>query len=72
MGVRYVTRASSGGVSVLVDEAAEDVVALDPLGGEKDDVRVVGGSAKLHGPVGPSAVVVLGEVAPQVLLVVDE
>lgn len=58
-----------------MDEAAEDVVALDLLGWERDEVRVVGGSAKLQGPVGPSAVVVLGvlgEDAPQVLFVVDQ
>ena len=75
LGVRYVKRSSSGGVSVLVDEAAEDVVALDPLGGEGDDVWVVSGSAKLQGPVGPCGVVVLGvlgEDVPQVLLVVDQ
>lgn len=75
LGVRFVTRASSGGVFVLMDEAAEDVVALDTLAWEWDHVRAVGGSAKLQGPVGPPAVVVLatiGEDAPQVLLVVDQ
>lgn len=46
----------------------EDGAALDPLGWG-DGVRLVGGSAKLPGPVGPPAVVVLGtpgEDAPQV------
>ncbi|MGW1916787.1 hypothetical protein ACWCQS_40360 [Streptomyces sp. NPDC002076] len=58
-----------------MDEAAEDVAAHDTLGWEWDHVRVVGGSANLQGPVGPPAVVVLGilgEDAPQVLLVVDQ
>jgi hypothetical protein len=43
-----------------VDESAEDVVALDPLGGEGDDVGVVGRGAKLPGSVRSTGVVVLG------------
>lgn len=39
-----------------MDESAEDVVALDPLGWEWDDVRDVGWYAKLQGPVRPSGV----------------
>ncbi|MGW0632527.1 hypothetical protein [Streptomyces sp. NPDC002758] len=56
-----------------MDQAAKDVVALDPLRGERDDSRAVGGSAKVQGPVRPSGVVVvgvLGEYLSQVLLVV--
>jgi hypothetical protein len=45
---------------VLVDESAEDVVTVDPLGREGDDVGVVGWGAKLQRSVGPAAVVVLG------------
>lgn len=55
-----------------MDQAAGDVVALDPLHGERDDIRVVGGSVKVQGPVRPSGVVVvgvLGEYLSQVPLV---
>jgi hypothetical protein len=53
-----------------VDESAEDVVAVDPLGREGNDIEVVGGGAQVQSPVGPSGVVVLcvfSEDSPRVL-----
>ena len=45
---------------VLVKESSEDGFAAYSVGGERDDVRVVGRSAKIESPVRPGGVVVLG------------
>ena len=60
---------------VFVEESAEDFLASDVVGGERDDVPVVCGSVQVQGTVGSSGVVVRGvavEDASQVALVVDE